>query len=110
MSVKRCMREVDAEEFHEWQVRDAIEPIGENRTDLQTASIIHALVCMLGKRRQNPKLSDFIPNYWKRVSAKTTEKERKEQSWQASETIATGFMLMRAITEEQRRRRGIPNP
>lgn len=60
MSVKRCMREVDSEEFAEWMDEYDASPFGEERADLRSAIVACALVNAWGGKC---KVKDFMPDF-----------------------------------------------
>lgn len=66
MSVKRCMREIDSQEFAEWMAYSLYEPFGPERED-QRAGMVAALIANVNrdeKKRSEPyDVEDFFPRY-----------------------------------------------
>ena len=100
MSIRRCKREVDAAEFHRWQVYDAICGIGENRSDFQAATISMAINRAMGGKA---KVSTFLHDYW------APPKKQPQSDKEIAETLVAGFQMMQAHAEETRRRQGNPD-
>ena len=60
MSLRRCMREVDAREFREWQAEYRIEPWGDVREDLRSGVVASTIANVNRRRGSQPfKATDF---------------------------------------------------
>jgi len=55
-------QQVDSREFTEWLVFNSIEPIGELREDIRTASLAHVVASMFAKNV--PPVKDFLIDFW----------------------------------------------
>lgn len=64
MSVAQAQREIDSQEFASWQAYDRIDPFGQDRADLGTATV--AAVVANANRGKGVKAfqpSDFMPSF-----------------------------------------------
>lgn len=103
MTLEECRAKIDAKEFHEWRLYDAIRPIGPNREDWQTARITQSIVAMLrSSKSRAPRISDFVPDWWKQKTTRENVHEREKQATQ--ELIAVvSQMAFKGIQDRKRR-------
>lgn len=57
---------MSTEELQEWRVFDAIEPIGQARSDYQTAYLAYMMAATSprAKNAKRPRLKDFVIDWW----------------------------------------------
>ena len=57
---------MSTEELREWEVFDAIEPIGQARSDYQTAYLAYMMAATSprAKNAKRPRLKDFTIDWW----------------------------------------------
>ena len=72
MSVYRCKQEVDSREFVDWVAFNRINPIGQERADFQTASIVHAIHHIGLVQRDPTELNDHLLQF-------STQREEVEE-------------------------------
>lgn len=66
------MREMTSQEFTEWQAFSLIEPIGDRRRDIQSASVCVAISSALGAKT---KIKHWLPDYDKEPIEETKEQK-----------------------------------
>lgn len=77
MSVKRCMREIDAEEFTWWMAYDRRHPLDDRGANWRAARLCQT---MAGQYRR-ASLADFLPPWAQPVAARI---RRTWRDWQAT--------------------------
>jgi len=85
MSVKRTQQEVNSREFAEWGAYYRLEPFGEWRADVRSASVAHILANANAPKGRTYTMDDFM--YFERKEPKTNE-ERAEEMQKALKAFA----------------------
>jgi hypothetical protein len=62
MTVAELLDRTDARELAEWMAFDAVEPVGDARTDYQAA--MQALVVARAAGSTRSRLRHFLPDWW----------------------------------------------
>ena len=76
-SLRETQEAVDAEEYKLWVAYDKIEPFGDRRADLRTATIAAILANQNRKRGQKPFThEDFMPRF-KHARVQSAEEVRR---------------------------------
>lgn len=79
------LRGMTAKQFFEWIAFDELEPFGEERDDIRTASIVQMIHNVNVKAGHQKKLSDFI--------LKFGDPQPHKQTWQQQKAL---FLMMMA--------------
>ena len=69
--MRQAQEDVDSREFAEWMAFMAVEPMGEERSDMHAALLALMQASAYAGKGAKPKFADFLPEYWK---------EKKEQT------------------------------
>jgi len=86
------LREMSFAEFQDWQQFAELEPFGEERADIRTASIVSTLANIWRdpkKHRQPYQMSDFFFRF-----GDSPEEKKQPQSWEQMKNI--GMMMAKA--------------
>lgn len=67
------MQRIDSRELTEWLAYDRISPIGQERGDVQAASVALTVANFNRTRKEPYSLSDFLPHYGEKPEPQTQE-------------------------------------
>jgi len=72
-TVSELMARMDSREFARWIAYTRVEPIGDDRADVQAAMIATAISRAMGAE---VKLTDYLPDYWRDREADAQARDR----------------------------------